>query len=91
MHTQSAKLAFHIPHAMSLKDKRGVCRSLIDKIRSRFHVSVAEVDTQDLHQTLTLGIAVVSGQASQAEQLLDEVVRFMDSSTDAELVEIEIF
>ena len=89
MYTLSAKLTFYIPHAVSLKDKRQVRRSLIDKTRQRFNVSVAEVDTQDIHQILTLGIAVVSGDAAHAQGSLDEIIRFMEAHADAELTEVE--
>jgi len=89
MHALSAKLIFYIPHATSLKDKRQVCRSLIDKTRQRFNVSVAEVDTQDIHQTLTIGVAVVSGEPAHAQRSLDEVIRFMEKTADAELTEVE--
>ena len=89
MYTLSAKLKFYIPHAASLKDKRQVCRSLIDKTRQRFNASVAEVDTQNIHQTLTVGIAVVSGEAAHAEQSLDEIIRFMEKHADAELTSVE--
>ena len=89
MHVEAAKLTFTIPHATSLKDKRQVRRSLIDKTRRRFNVSIAEVGTQDVHQTLTLGIAVVSGEASHARHSLDEIIRFMEEHTDAELISIE--
>ena len=90
MHTQTAKLTFHISHAVSLKDKRQVCRSLIDKTRKRFNASVSEVGTQDVHQTLTIGVAVVSGDFSHAQQSLDEIIRFMEEHADAELVGVEI-
>jgi uncharacterized protein YlxP (DUF503 family) len=89
MYTLSAKLTFYIPHAASLKDKRQVCRSLIDKTRQRFNVSVAEVDTQDIHQTLTIGVAVVSGDTSHAQRSLDEIIRCMEEHADAELTEVE--
>ena len=89
MHTLSAKLTFHIPHATSLKDKRQVCRSLVDKTRQRFNASVAEVNTQDIHQTLTIGIAVVSGENTHAQQSLDEIIRFMEGHADAELTGVE--
>ena len=89
MYALSAKLNFYIPHAMSLKDKRQVSRSLIDKTRHKFNVSVAEVDTQDIHQTLTIGIAVVSGDNAHAQRSLDEVIRFMEENADAELTEVE--
>ena len=89
MVTVSAKLTFYIAHATSLKDKRQVCRSLIDKARQRFNASVAEVDTQDVHQILTIGIAVVSGDAAHAQHSLDEIIRFMEENPDAELTEVE--
>ena len=89
MFTMSAQLTFHIPHSASLKDKRQVCRSLIDKTRQRFNLSIAEVDTQDAHQTLTIGIAVVSGDAAHARRLLDEIIRYMEEHAGAELTEVE--
>ena len=89
MYTLSAKLIFYIPHAVSLKDKRQVCRSLIDKVRGRFNVSVAEVDTQDVLQTLTVGIAVVSGDADHAKRSLSEIIRFMEDHADAEMRTVE--
>jgi len=89
MITASAKLTFYIAHATSLKDKRQVCRSLIDKTRQRFNVSIAEVDTQDVHHTLTVGVAVVSGDADYAMRSLDEIKRFMEEHADAELTEVE--
>jgi len=88
MTTLSAKLTFYIPHAQSLKDKRAVVRGVIDKTRRKFNVSVAEVDTQDAHQTLTLGIAVVSGEHAHARKMVEEITRFMERVTDAELISI---
>jgi uncharacterized protein YlxP (DUF503 family) len=89
MITLSAELTFYIDHATSLKDKRQVCRSIIDKTRQRFNVSVAEVDTHDIHQTLTIGVAVVSGDVAHAQRSLDEIIRFMEYHADAELTKIE--
>lgn len=86
MITISAKLTFSIPFAHSLKEKRMVVRSLTDKVRHKFNVSVAEVDTQDTHQILTLGIAVVSGEASHGENMLEEIIRFMEREAEADLI-----
>ena len=83
-----AKLTFHISHAQSLKDKRMVARSVIDKTRKKYNASIAEVDTQESHQILTLGIAVVSGEHSHARNMLDDIIRFMERNTDAELVSV---
>ena len=89
MYTVSAKLTFYIPHSTSLKDKRRLCRSLIDKVQHKFNVAIAEVGTQDSHQTLTIGIAVISGDAAHARQSIDEIIRYMEGHTDAELTEVE--
>ena len=90
MFTSSAKLIFHIPYAMSLKDKRQVRRSIIDKARNKFNASIAEVDTQDMWKTLSVGVAVVSGSVSHAQELMDEIIRFMEDNSEAELIGIEI-
>jgi len=89
MYVESAKMTFYVPQANSLKDKRQVARSIIDKVRQRFNASVAEVDTQDIHQTLTIGIAVLSGEAAHAQRSLDEIIRFMEERADAELTMLE--
>ena len=88
MVTRSAKLAFSLPYAHSLKEKRRVARSLIDKARSKFNASIAEVDTQDLHQTLTVGVAVVSGNGAHAQIMLDEIVRCLENTSEAELTSV---
>ena len=88
MYSLSARLTFHIPHAASLKDKRQVCRSLMDKAKKRFNASIAEVDTQDVHQVLTIGIAVISGESAHAQNYLDEIIRYMEKHAYAELVEV---
>jgi len=87
--TLSAKLTFYIPQSTSLKDKRQVRRSLIEKTRHKFNVAIAEIDTQDVHQTLTIGVAVVSGDGAHRENALDEIVRFMEKNADAELTAID--
>jgi uncharacterized protein YlxP (DUF503 family) len=90
MYVISAKLKFYLPHAASLKDKRQVSKSLIERTRRRFNASVAEVDTQDICQTLTIGVALVSGAAAHAQHSLDEIIRYMEDNTDAELQNVEV-
>jgi uncharacterized protein YlxP (DUF503 family) len=89
--TLSAKLTFYIQQSTSLKDKRQIRRSLVEKTRHRFNVSIAEIDTQDIHQTLTVGIAVVSGDSAHRRESIDEIIRFMEAQADAELMSVEIF
>ncbi|MCL1862450.1 MAG: DUF503 domain-containing protein [Defluviitaleaceae bacterium] len=90
MYTISAKLTFHISHSDSLKYKRKIRRSLIEKTRHKFNVSISEVGTQDNHKTLTIGVAVVAGDASHARDSMEEIIRFMEIHTDAELISVEL-
>ncbi len=64
--------------ASSLKEKRKILRSLLDRIRNRFHVSAAEVGAQDTWQRSTIGIAFVSCEPSHASQVLAAVVNFIE-------------
>ena len=91
MFTLSARLSFYIAESTSLKDKRQVRRSLIEKTRSKFNVSIAEIDTQDCHKQLTIGVAVVSGDGRHRENSLDEIIRFMEKNTSAELTAVEVY
>jgi len=50
-----------IPHAQSIKDRRQVVRSLKDKLRHGFNVSVAELDDANLWNRVTLGVVAISG------------------------------
>ena len=43
----------------SLKEKRMIVKSLIAKLQNRFHVSAAEVDEQDIHQIIVIGVAAI--------------------------------
>lgn len=89
MYTASAKLTFHIQHANSLKEKRQVVRSVTDKARHKFNASIAEVDTQNLHRVMTIGIALVSGDASHAQKSLEEIIRYMEEHANADLIQVE--
>ena len=90
MFTLSAKLSFYIAGAGSLKDKRQVRRSLIEKTRHKFNAAVAEIDDMDCHKQLTIGIAVVSADGKHRENSLEEIIRFMEKNTAAELAAVEI-
>ena len=84
------RFSLRIPESGSLKDKRQVVRSLAQRIRNKFQVSVAEVGDNDAWQIATIGVACVSNEALHCERVLDEIVRFVrDSRLDAEVVDVE--
>ena len=66
-------LELKIDHAHSLKEKRHVVKSLKDRLRHRFNVSVAEIGDQDLHNSAVIAAATVSSSRPFAEQILAAV------------------
>lgn len=64
------QIDLHLPHAHSLKDKRMVVRSVKDRLRKRFNVSVSELDHQDLWQRAEIGIASVGPDLHYLEDQL---------------------
>ena len=79
-----------IPHAQSIKDRRQVVRSIKDKLRHSFNVSVAELDDASLWNRATLGIAAVSSSAGYLAgqmQEVDKAVQRLADSLSAEVLE----
>ena len=72
----------------SLKEKRTVVKSIIARIKNKFNVSIAEVDSQDLHKTIILGIALVSGTSALGDSIMDKLNSYLQDITDAEIVDI---
>ena len=64
-------LELRIEQAHSLKEKRHVVKSLKDRLRAKFNVSVAEIDDQDLHNSAVLAVAVVSPSKDFASKILE--------------------
>lgn len=79
-----------IPHATSLKEKRRVVNSILEKARARFGVSAAEVGDQDLWQRSVIGMALVSGQDRFAREQAERVVAFVHSHFEGEVCRAEV-
>ncbi len=86
IHVLALEIDIRIPLAASLKDRRQVVRSLLDRARSRLHVSAAEVGAQESHQRAVLGFAAVSSSAAEVEDVMDRVESLVWSRPDLEVV-----
>lgn len=73
----------------SLKEKRMIIKSLIAKIRNKFNVSIAEVDDQDVHQSIVLGLACVAGNTALADSIMDNVITFIENNSETEFIGIQ--
>ncbi len=89
----AAAVELHVHASQSLKEKRGVVRSISQRLRNHFNVAVAEVGGQGTWQRAVLGLAVVGGDAVVLRRVLEEAVDFIENLHLAELLnsEIEIF
>lgn len=83
------KIKIYAPWVHSLKEKRMVVKSLLAKIRNKFQVSVAEVEMQDVHQTIVIAVAAIAAHQAQADSMEEEILKFVERSTEAEIVESE--
>jgi uncharacterized protein len=78
----------HFPEAGSLKGKRKYVKSAKAQLQNRFGAAVAEVDHHDLWQRSRLTVACVAREHHEAEQLLEEAVRYLNGQ-EYELVRVE--
>ncbi len=77
-----------IPGSRSLKNKRFILKSIKDKIKNRFNVSVAEVEYMDLWQRANLGVAVVSRDYRFGEKVTAKVINLIESEPRVEVLDI---
>jgi uncharacterized protein YlxP (DUF503 family) len=86
----AARVELHVHGSQSLKQKRGVVRSIIQRVRNRFNLSVAEVGGQDTWQIAVLGLATAANEAETARRRLEKAVDFIEDLHLAEVLNQEI-
>ncbi len=89
MHVAVIRIELHIPTSRSLKEKRAVVKPIVEGLRHRFSLSVAETGFQDKWQRTEIGVAVVSASAAHARDVVDSVERWMWSRADVEVCRFE--
>ncbi|MEM7408635.1 MAG: DUF503 domain-containing protein [Myxococcota bacterium] len=85
----------HIEGCQSLKEKRGVVRSIVRRLRNRFNLAVSEIGGQDTWQYAVIGMAATAADEAQARQVLERAGVFVEDlhlaqvlSTDIEIVDL---
>ena len=89
MHVGYCSLKFYLHGNNSLKGKRKVIRSIKDRMKNKFNVSVAEVGDQDVWQSLHLGIAAVNSDAQYLDGLFKQAVNFVVNMNLAEMTDCQ--
>jgi uncharacterized protein len=74
----------------SLKDKRQVIKSILDRVRDKFNVSAAEVDDLDSWRRATLGFACVSKDQVFVDQVLQKALALVESNPQVEVADVQM-
>ena len=71
-------IPIHLHGIGSLKDKRKIVKSLIERMRNRFNASVSEIEAHDNKRLAVIGIAVISNEGSFLDEQLDTIINFIN-------------
>jgi uncharacterized protein len=74
----------------SLKEKRMVVKSIVEKVKNKFNVSIAEIEDQDLHQSIVLGVACVSNDTKHADSTIQKVINYIEDNSEAMLIDVQV-
>lgn len=85
----ASRFDLRLPGVRTLKEKRARLRPVIDRIRHRHHLSVAEVDRQDEHGRAVIEVAVVAPDPGHADEVMDGIERLVWGSDGIEVIEVE--
>ena len=91
----AAVVELHVHGSQSLKQKRGVVRSVVQRVRNRFNVAVAEIGGQDTWQRAVLGITTTGIDRTRVREVLNRILVFIEdlhlaevTNSDVELLEL---
>ncbi|MBI1845786.1 MAG: DUF503 domain-containing protein [Candidatus Rokubacteria bacterium] len=80
----------HLPEVGSLKGKRHVLKGLIERVRQRFEVAVAEVDHHDMWQRATIAVACVSHDSRHANEVVSKALDFIESHVEGSVIDVSV-
>jgi uncharacterized protein YlxP (DUF503 family) len=83
------RVEIHIPESGSLKSKRFVLRSLLDRLRKRFNISAAEVEYQNLWQRSVLGVVTINTDRKHADSTLSKALDLIESEGDLQVTGVQ--
>ena len=70
----------YLPLANSLKNKRSIIKSIIQKVHNKYNVSIAEVEHNDKWKNATLGIAMIANEMSYLEKKFSDIINFIENN-----------
>jgi Uncharacterized protein conserved in bacteria len=81
------RIVLSLDDVFSLKEKRHIVKSIVERLRSRFNASVSEVDMQDVWKNAVIGIACVTNDPGIADSIMAGMVNFVENDGRALLID----
>ena len=85
-----ARITLYLPENHSLKGKRKVVKSLIEKVRHRFPIAIAEVEDHELWQQAKLGLALIGNDSQILDASLNKIMNYMEAQHPAQIIDSKI-
>lgn len=82
----SCAVELYLYDSNSLKEKRHIIKSIIERIKNRFNVSIAEVDYNDVWNKSTIGFSCVSNNTSHCNKIISNVLNFVEGDGRVEII-----
>ncbi|HDI78778.1 MAG TPA: DUF503 domain-containing protein [Desulfobacteraceae bacterium] len=83
------RLELLIPENCSLKGKRKIVKSIIDRVKNRFNASVAEIGSNDKWQKIEIGISTVGNEGAYVDTSLQSILKFIEGLYVADIINIK--
>lgn len=83
------KVDLRAAYVHSLKEKRMIVKRITGKLQNNFNVSIREVENQDLHQRISIGIVKLELNSKDSDQSKDKILNFIEENCEAEIIDIE--
>lgn len=83
------KIDLRAPYVHSLKEKRMIVKSLTSKLENKFNISIREVENQDLHQKISIGMVKLDLNNKESDKSKEKILNFIEENCEAEIINIE--
>ena len=83
------KVDLKASYVHSLKEKRMIVKGLIGKLQNKFNISIREIENQDLHQRISIGIVKIDLNNKDIDQSKEKIINFIEENCEAEIIDIE--
>lgn len=83
------KIDLRASYVHSLKEKRMIVKSLTSKLENKFNISIREVENQDLHQKISIGMVKLDLNNKESDKSKENILNFIEENCEAEIINIE--